>query len=190
MRSAHLLVFAPQKNRLDAKLRARYVLSAHMFAQKKSWTPAIQKNRLALRARYVRYAHMICPPIINRCPLLAPHFSKILVPPLPVRCFSHPPIDLEIHFPVIFTMYFEVVTWTQLFHLTVVTCYQCLGQVLPFLWHSWEMPSVYHDFQLQHCRFHMIHIMGCVVYLWSCEAKHGKRSQNCVIGCDRLNKVS
>ena len=79
--------------KIGSRLRARYVRSAHMFAQKKSdpsnskksrtclpkknRTPAIQKNRLALRARYVRYAHMfVCPPIINRCPLLAPPLFK------------------------------------------------------------------------------------------------------------------
>ena len=43
---------------------------------KKNRTPAIQKNRLALRARYVCYAHMFAPPIINRCPLLAPPLFK------------------------------------------------------------------------------------------------------------------
>ena len=52
---------APQK-KIGARLRARYVRSAHMFAQKKNRTPAIQKNRLALRAPYVRYAHMFAPP--------------------------------------------------------------------------------------------------------------------------------
>ena len=60
--------------KIDSRLRARYVRSAHMFAPKKNRTPAIQKNRLALRARYVRYAHW--PPIINHCPLLAPPLSK------------------------------------------------------------------------------------------------------------------
>ena len=33
---------------------------------------------------------------------------------------------------------------------------------------------------------------GLCVVLYACarEAKHGKRSQNCVIGCDRLNVVN
>ena len=54
-------MFAPPKKSARAYALAM-VRSAHMFAQKKNRTPAIQKNRLALRARYVRYAHMFAPP--------------------------------------------------------------------------------------------------------------------------------
>ena len=49
--------FCPPK-KIGSRLRARYVRSAHMFAQKKS-DPSNSN------------AH-VCPPIINRCPLLAP----------------------------------------------------------------------------------------------------------------------
>ena len=109
VRSAHMFA-SPKK--IGSRLRARYVRSAHMFAPqkksarayalamcaertllpKKNRTPAIQKNRLALRARsLMRYAHMSCPPIINRCPLLAPPLFNILVPPLPTR-----PLQLDL----------------------------------------------------------------------------------------------
>ena len=61
---------------------------------KKNRTPAIQKNRLALRARYVRYAHMFAPPIINRCPLLAPPLFKSWCR----HCSSPPPPEFTSSF--------------------------------------------------------------------------------------------
>ena len=67
---AHM--FAPPKKSARS-LRARYVRSAHMFAQNKSDPSNSKKigSRFALAIR----AH-VCPPIINRCPLLAPPLFK------------------------------------------------------------------------------------------------------------------
>ena len=71
VRSAHM--FAPKK--IGSRLRARYVLSAHMFAQKKSDPSNSKKSARASRLLCALRAH-VCPPIINRCPLLAPPLFK------------------------------------------------------------------------------------------------------------------
>ena len=63
----------PPKKKIGSRLRARYVRSAHMFAQKKSDPSNSKKSARASRSLCALRAH-VCPPIINRCPLLAPHF--------------------------------------------------------------------------------------------------------------------
>ena len=82
--------------KIGSRLRARYVRSAHMFAPPKKNRLALTRSLFALRA-YVcpkkigpqqfkkigsRFALAMCatrkclPPIINRCPLLAPPLFK------------------------------------------------------------------------------------------------------------------
>ena len=70
--SAHM--FAPPK-KIGSRLRARYVRSAHMFAQKKSDPSNSKKSARASHSLCALRAH-VCPPIINRCPLLAPPLFK------------------------------------------------------------------------------------------------------------------
>ena len=67
-------MFAPPK-KIGSRLRARYVRSAHMFAQKKSDPSNSKKSARASRSLCALRAH-VCPPIINRCPLLAPPLFK------------------------------------------------------------------------------------------------------------------
>ena len=66
-------VCPPKK--IGSRLRARYVRSAHMFAQKKSDPSNSKKSARASRSLCALRAH-VCPPIINRCPLLAPPLFK------------------------------------------------------------------------------------------------------------------
>ena len=61
--------------KIGSRLRARYVRSAHMFAQKKSDPSNSKKSARASRSLCALRAH-VCPPIINRCPLLAPPLFK------------------------------------------------------------------------------------------------------------------
>ena len=63
----------PPKKKIGSRLRARYVRSAH--AQKKSDPSNSKKSARASRSLCALRAH-VCPPIINRCPLLAPLLFK------------------------------------------------------------------------------------------------------------------
>ena len=58
---------APPK-KIGSRLRARYVRSAHMFAQKKSDPSNSKKSASASRSLCALRAH-VCPPIINRTDL-------------------------------------------------------------------------------------------------------------------------
>ena len=68
-------VCPPPQKKIGSRLRARYVRSAHMFAQKKSDPSNSKKSARASRSLCALRAH-VCPPIINRCPLLAPPLFK------------------------------------------------------------------------------------------------------------------
>ena len=87
--------------------------------------------------------------------------------------------------------FFEVVTWKVMFHLTIVTCYQCFGKFYRFWWNLWEMLSRCYrdDLWIFVIDIH-VQYMGLYGVPYLVKTKHGKRSQNCVIGCYRLNKVS
>ena len=65
----------PPPKKIGSRLRARYVRSAHMFAQKKSDPSNSKKSARASRSLCALRAH-VGPPIINRCPLLAPPLFK------------------------------------------------------------------------------------------------------------------
>ena len=65
----------PQKKKIGSRLRARYVRSAHMFAEKKSDPSNSKKSARASRSLCALHAH-VCPPIINHCPRLAPPLFK------------------------------------------------------------------------------------------------------------------
>ena len=65
----------PPQKKIGSRLRARYVRSAHMFAPKKSDPSNSKKSARASRSLCALRAH-VCPPIINRCPLLAPPLFK------------------------------------------------------------------------------------------------------------------
>ena len=67
----------PQKKK-SARAYALAMCAPRTCLPKKKSDPSNPKKKIGsrLRARYVRYAHMFAPPIINRCPLLAPPLFK------------------------------------------------------------------------------------------------------------------